>query len=56
MRTSARDVRYGRRGGRWAPDPQTEKDAAAIDRWHQEQAALAAAAEAAGEQLALELT
>jgi hypothetical protein len=45
-KAAARDLRYGRRGGRWAPDPQSERDVASIERFKAERDALAAAAEA----------
>jgi hypothetical protein len=52
---TARDIRYGRRGGRWADKP---ADVAALDEWRRQrdalEAAAARAAEEASEQLTLE--
>lgn len=48
---TARDIRYGRRGGRWAAKP---ADVAALDEWRRERDALEAAARRAGEQLTFE--
>ena len=46
-RMTARDIRYGRRGGRWADKP---ADAAALDEWRRQRDALADAAERAAEE------
>lgn len=51
---TARDIRYGRRGGRWVEKP---ADVAALEAWREQrdalEAAAARAAEEAGEQLDL---
>lgn len=49
----ARDIRYGRRGGRWADKPH---DAAALDRWRAERDALADAAQRSAKQAGEQLT
>jgi hypothetical protein len=46
---SARDIRYGRRGGRWAAEHQADDDA--IDAWKRQRDALEEATRLAGEQL-----
>lgn len=55
MSDRARDIRYGRRGGRWAEAP---ADAAALEEWHRARDAMRDAAERAaleaGEQLTIE--
>lgn len=51
---TSRDIRFGRRGGRWANPPQSDEDAASIDAWHRKIEALEEATRLAGEQLTID--